>query len=386
MKVLHVAGGLEPRLGGPAVAILNYVAAGARGGLDSHLISAIDDPQSELANELRKRAARDRYEITFVKRTGRFKGRMSRWGISIPLVRWLARNAREYDVVITHGAWQFSSAGALLFARRRRTVHALFPHEGLAEFDVHKKGSKVRVVAKAALKRLYSRECDLIVFGSEAEANQSRRANSQSRYAIVRYPLVDDMVARREPRTWTSLSTLRIGFLGRIDPKKNIDVLLRALALLPDSFSLTIGGDGPDDLKRNLIRLASDLGVADRTEWRGFVDASSKEEFFASIDVLVMPSQFESFGLVAGEALIHGVPAIVSPTTGAAELIGPYGGGLVVPATPDEIANALRSLVDDPQKLSEMSAQAIATVSEHISFTRIGTELARALEQAIALD
>ncbi|HUQ20912.1 MAG TPA: glycosyltransferase family 4 protein [Gemmatimonadaceae bacterium] len=386
MKVLHVAGGLEPRLGGPAVAILNYVAAGSRRGIDSHLISAIDDPDSDLAASLRKRAATERYEITLVKRTGKFKGRMSRWGISVPLVRWLARHAREYDVIVTHGAWQFSSVSALLFGQWRDKAHVLIPHEGLTEFDVHKKGSKVRVIAKKSLKRLYSREFDLMVFGSEAEANQSRRARARARYAVVRYPLVDDTLPRRKPRTWASLSTVRVGYLGRIDPKKNIDVLLRALSLLPESFSVIIGGDGPDDLKRNLRSLAVELRVDKRTEWRGFVDASGKDEFFASIDVLVMPSQFESFGLVAGEALIHGVPAIVSPTTGAAELVGPYGGGFVVPATPDAVANALRNLLDDPQTMNAISAQAIATVSEHLSFSYIGAELKRAFEQTVALD
>jgi hypothetical protein len=92
-----------------------------------------------------------------------------------------------------------------------------------------------------------------------------------------------------------------VGFLGRIDPKKNIDVLLRAIALLPPSFSLVIAGDGQEKLKQQLVALVTELGIQDRVKWRGFVNAHEKDDFFRSIDVLVMPSQFESFGIVAVE-------------------------------------------------------------------------------------
>jgi glycosyltransferase involved in cell wall biosynthesis len=51
------------------------------------------------------------------------------------------------------------------------------------------------------------------------------------------------------------------------------------------------------------------------------VNAAGKDDFFASIDVLAMPSQFESFGIVAVESMMRGVPVILSPTTGVAELV-----------------------------------------------------------------
>jgi hypothetical protein len=179
LKLLHVTGGLEPALGGPAVGILNYIAAAVRQGIDSHLLAAIDDPDSPLGAELHKRADAEHYAITLVRRTGRFKGRASRWGISIPLAAWLSRNADDFDVIVMHGAWMFSSLAALFFGRLHGKACVLVPHESLTEFDVHKKGIRARVIAKKLLKRIYSRYCNL--FCSPRTPKQSKACGRMRR-------------------------------------------------------------------------------------------------------------------------------------------------------------------------------------------------------------
>ena len=86
--------------------------------------------------------------------------------------------------------------------------------------------------------------------------------------------------------------------------------------------------------------------VGDRVEWLGFVDAAAKPGFFQSIDALAMPSAFECFGLVAAEALGAGVPVIVSPTVGVADMIADADCGTIVPPRADALAACLRSLGD----------------------------------------
>jgi glycosyltransferase involved in cell wall biosynthesis len=269
----------------------------------------------------------------------------------------------------------FSSLSALIFARLHGTACVLVPHESLTEFDVHKKGSSTRVVAKQLLKRIYLRYCDLIIAGSNVEAAESMRAGAKAQYLVMWYPLVDDHHPPRPRRRWSSMPTFTIGYLGRIDPKKNIDVLLRALALLPQSFSLVVGGDGPEKLKRTLTSLASELGIEKRIVWRGFVNAAGKDEFFDSIDVLAMPSQFESFGIVAVESMMRGVPVILSPTTGVAELVDKHGGGLVIPPTPESLAQVFEGLSHNPVAMEAMSSQGIWVTNEYLSFTRAGSQL-----------
>jgi len=372
LKVLHVAGGLEPELGGPTTAILNYVVCADGPAIESHLVSPIDDVDSPLARELRAKLGSHAEKLTLLERTGRFKGRASRWGISLSLARWLQRNASEFDVIVLHGAWMFSSVAGLFAARRAGKPCVLVPHESLTEYDVNRKGSAARIIAKRNLKRAYGKHCRLFVFTSRAEAAQSFPTGSSARQTVLPYPLYDDRGdSTPVPRTFVD-PAFRIGFLGRLHPKKNVDMLLRAVALLPERFTLTIGGDGPADLKIKLESLAGELGIVRRVSWKGFISSDRKDNFFQSIDVLVMPSAFESFGIVAAEAMMRGVPAIVSPQTGAAEIIAEHGGGLAVESKETMLAEALLSLDRDRARMTELSKEAIAVSAKELSFSHIG--------------
>jgi mannosylfructose-phosphate synthase len=123
-----------------------------------------------------------------------------------------------------------------------------------------------------------------------------------------------------------------------------------------------------------LHAFAAKLGVSDRITWRGFVAAAEKNAFFESIDVLVMPSAYESFGVVAGEAMLRGVPAIVSPRTGIAEVISAHGGGLLAQPRARSIADLLTDLNANRQKLSELSAQG-QEAARRLTFSHAGALL-----------
>jgi glycosyltransferase involved in cell wall biosynthesis len=105
-------------------------------------------------------------------------------------------------------------------------------------------------------------------------------------------------------------------FLGRIDPKKGIDRLIRALAtstsFQQSAFTLKIAGADNNEYGRYLQRLVDDLQLADRVEFLGLVKGSAKEELLAAAYFLFMPSHTENFGIVVAEALAQGTPAVAS--------------------------------------------------------------------------
>ena len=365
IRVLHVAGGVEPELGGPAVAIVNYVRASAAPDVEAHLLVAVDGP-AELPHGV---------GITTVRRTGRFRGRAKLWGISIPLALWMTRHASGFDVIVVHGAWLFSSLAGLVAAKLARKPCVMIPHESLTDFDIHKPGSDVRIRAKRAIERVYAANCGVFIFASEMERTDSLTRGTTARTAVIPCPIFEGDRAFAQPRPAKALRTpLRIGFLGRFHPKKQLDVLIEALSLLPSEVTLIAGGDGPDPIRAELRTLAANLAVGDRIVWRGFVASRDKDAFFESIDVLVMPSEYESFGVVAAEAMHRGVPAIVSPRTGIAELISSRGGGLIVQPVARTLAEALTNLSENPEKLSELSQQA-SHAAEQLTFSRIGSLL-----------
>ena len=111
-----------------------------------------------------------------------------------------------------------------------------------------------------------------------------------------------------------------IGALGRLDEIKGFDVLLRAAAKLRDQgvdFRLRLAGDGPE--MGPLKQLSAGLGLAERVEFVGWV--CNPGDFLKTIDLFVVPSRYESFGLVVIEAMAAGVPVITSDIEGPCEIL-----------------------------------------------------------------
>ena len=377
-RVLHVAGGIEPELGGLSTAILNYLASADPDVIEAHLVCALRSPSGPAARRLELVVPDAARRLTIVKRSPGITKRMDRWGISFELARWLRRHASEFDVVVAHGAWLFSSLAARSAAARARKPFVLVPHESLTEFDVSKKGSRVRKLAKRFLKQRYLNGDVHLLFTSNVEASESLERSNPSQSTVIPYPLFRDAFPDSARIGPASGAALRLGFLGRIDTKKNVDVLLDTLPLLDSRTTLLIGGSGSETLEGRLRAHASHLGLDQRVTWAGFVSVDEKNDFFGRIDLLVMPSAFESFGIVAAEAMARGVPVIVSPRTGVGEVISAHGGGIIVEPSPTSLAKAIELLASDPEMMQRLSREALRAAAE-VSFERAGSRVSRHL-------
>jgi glycosyltransferase involved in cell wall biosynthesis len=130
-----------------------------------------------------------------------------------------------------------------------------------------------------------------------------------------------------------------------------------AQAAVPNSY-LVYAGDGPE--KENLERRAAELGLTGSVKFLGFVNQSQLPSTYAASDFLVLPSLFEPFGLVVNEAMLCGLPAVVSDRVGAKfDLVRPNENGYVFPAGDVEaLAGVLRQMMSDPEKRAGMSAAA----------------------------
>jgi glycosyltransferase involved in cell wall biosynthesis len=135
-------------------------------------------------------------------------------------------------------------------------------------------------------------------------------------------------------------------FAGRLLAYKNVDLLIRAVALLvreDPALTLAIVGEGPE--KPRLERLARDQGVEDNVRFLGFLE--EEEELYARIaaaKVFVLPSEREGFGIVVIEANACGTPVVTvdHPQNAARHLIRQGENGAVVPLEPEALAGAIR--------------------------------------------
>ncbi len=172
-------------------------------------------------------------------------------------------------------------------------------------------------------------------------------------------------------------------YAGRLLREKRIDLLLRAVALLQDRHPgvlLTVFGDGP--YRETLLRLADELGIADRVDFRGHV--KTYDEVWAGLGsarVAVQPSEREGFGLFPLEAMAAGLPVVYCESSESAvpELVRDGIEGICTAPDPSALARTLDRLLTDDAERSRLRTNALARAAGYD-----WDEIARQIEAACA--
>ncbi len=142
-------------------------------------------------------------------------------------------------------------------------------------------------------------------------------------------------------------------FVGRIEPLKGVDQLLRAMVYLKNSHKtklLIVGGDeqSQDEMER-LCKLSRDLRIQNSVAFLGTVDHEKLPVFYNAADVCVVPSHYETFGLVALESIACGTPVVATDVGGAKSFIRQGETGYVVTNNnPRHLASKIRLLLHKP--------------------------------------
>ncbi|WP_232343090.1 glycosyltransferase family 4 protein [Halosimplex litoreum] len=153
--------------------------------------------------------------------------------------------------------------------------------------------------------------------------------------------------------------------LSRLDPRKGIDKAIRAFARADGTDAeLLIAGTGR--LESSLKDLASDLGVADDVSFLGFVPDEELPSLYSSVELFVLPSEYEGFGIVFMEAMACGTPVIGTEVGGIPTAVADGETGYLVPRDGiGELAARMEELLGDPDTYERMAASSEAWAGDH---------------------
>lgn len=166
-------------------------------------------------------------------------------------------------------------------------------------------------------------------------------------------------------------------FVGRIEPLKSVDTILEALhiiqeqnvALLARMRFVVVGGHPDDKTDTEMQQLQQMVQVLGLTNVVQFVGAKSQNElpdYYAAATAIIMPSHYESFGMVALEAMASGTPVIASEVGGLAFLVRNGETGYLFPVKEaDVLARAIEQIVCDPQQQQQLGQQASHLAQEY---------------------
>lgn len=168
-------------------------------------------------------------------------------------------------------------------------------------------------------------------------------------------------------------------FVGRLQERKRVDILLRACAALPSQLQprLLVVGDGP--ARQQFQDLAQQ--IYPQAEFLGALHGSELEPYFNQADLFVLPG---TGGLAVQQAMAHALPVIVAQGDGTQDdLVRPENGWTIPPDDPDALTASLQVALADPALLRKMGASSYRIVSEEINIEAMVAVFVRAMESAM---
>ncbi|MBD1871388.1 glycosyltransferase family 1 protein [Leptolyngbya sp. FACHB-671] len=200
---------------------------------------------------------------------------------------------------------------------------------------------------------------------------------------IRRFGAVDRQTARQQ--LGISPETKVVLYVGRFDPRKGIETLVRAVnypeVRQHSDFKLMIaGGSRPGqsdgDERERIEGIVNELELGDRTEFVGRLDHTQLPTYYAAADVCVVPSHYEPFGLVAIEAMASGTPVVASDVGGLQFTVVPEETGLLAPAQDEAaFAAAIGRILADPTWRDQLSKASRQRVEARFSWDGVASQL-----------
>lgn len=378
-RVLHVIPSLAPIHGGTTSAVLQMIAGLERLGVACEVAVSDDDgPRQRLAGDAPERDLHSRHYFPKVS---------DFYTYTPSLARWLQTNVCDYDLVHIHGLFNHVAGLAGRICRRHSVPYVVTPHGMANRYGMgHKR--MLKTVSFGLIERALLEGATAVHMTSRGEERDFVDLGIGT--PVVRIPLAVTPVAHGDGaalRTrYPEIGCRQIAiFMGRLNPIKNLEAAIDALALPSGAdFHLVVCGEGPDDYLHALKLRAAARGVAERITWLGFVAGQAKADVFAAGDVYVQPSLSESFGIAAIEAVSAGLPCVLGENVAVAEELTEPGLAIAVPPTSKAIADGIRMALLFARQTPDYAARARAFVTSNFASGSVDAELVKLYQNALA--
>lgn len=350
LRLLHVVPTYLPavRYGGPIRTVHALCRELAAAGHDVHVFTTSVDGPRDSDVPLMRPVSVDGVKVTYFP-----SSTLRRLYWSPPMRRATLQSVRGFDVVHLHSVFLWPVWMAARAARAAGVPYVVSPRGMLVPELIRRKSRWVKSAWLALIERRNLEAAARIHATSEVEAGHLANFGWKLPPVVTIPHGVDDPPARTgQPLAADVVAAISTApfvlALGRISWEKGFDRLIAALPAAPQ-VRLVIAGNDADGLVASLTAQARALGVDSRLIFIArHVEGDDKEALFAAASLFAMTSLSENFGLAALEAMRRGVPVLATPDVGVSEVVRDSGGGRVVDARPEVLADALNAMLADP--------------------------------------
>ena len=296
MNILH-SGSLDVKSGGPALSIYLSVKGLLENGVETEVIMPPLSSNGKLVGN----------DVT-IHYTAPVTN--TRFGY-MPRLQQTLKNLQPYDLYHVQGIWQYLGHSVASFARRQHKPYVL-TLRGMLYPQALAHSAFIKKMSLTLYQRKDLRQAACIQATCIDEMKHYRALGFNNPVAVLPNPIEIKGIIDRSVH---QPDRMRIGYLGRVHPRKRIERLIYAFNALhhelQDAELLIIGADDKQ-YEAFLHEEVKRLHLESNVRFTGFLTGKEKDEAIMSLSYLAVPSDFENFGNIVTEALVRGVPVIAS--------------------------------------------------------------------------
>ncbi|NER82122.1 MAG: glycosyltransferase [Leptolyngbya sp. SIO1D8] len=380
LKVLQIVPSISLVYGGPSEMVRGFSQALAESGAEVAVATTDsngDVDEAPLDVPLAQPVPQDGYTVWYF-RCSPFR----RYKFSPGLLSWLWSHAADYDIAHIHALFSPVSSAAATILRWQGIPYLLRPLGTLDPADLQKK-KQLKQIYAAVLERPNLAGAAAIHFTSPQEATVSERFGTKTPDMILPLGVTPLPTPQTEIDVRDRFGIPRdrpiVLFMSRIDPKKGLDFLLPALETLQQEgldFHLLLCGANPQDrqYEQSIHAQIKNSSLNTRTTLTGFVSGDLKGALLKAADLFVLPSYYENFGIAVAEAMLVGLPVIISDQVHIWKDIQQSQSGWICECSQASVAAQLREAFKSVAEREQRGQNAQQFAQEHYSWQAIAQQ------------
>jgi glycosyltransferase involved in cell wall biosynthesis len=304
-------------------------------------------------------------------------------GTSFPLARALKERIPEVNIVHIHSLYMFHTAVAAHYCEKFQTPYVICPHGALDPF-IYKRHRFRKKIVEILFQDRVIRRASGIHFITEEEKMLAGKYTFGAPVFVVPLGLDIDEYSYKSPKgklfsRFPELNGQKIIlFLGRVNFKKGLDVLVNAFAAVArerGDVHLLIAGPDDSDYGKKVTAWLKKENVYKKTTIAGMLQGEEKLEALTYSSVFVLPSYSENFGIAVLEAMACGLPVVVSEKVNLWPSVVEAKAGLVAPCDAGIFSRKTLNILNDDDLAHQMGMNGIALVRNKFSWQEISLKL-----------
>ncbi|WP_199141648.1 XrtY-associated glycosyltransferase XYAG1 [Pedobacter sp. ASV12] len=317
-KILQISAAYKPAYiyGGPTMSVAKLCEALANANVPIEVLTTTANGQTELNVRPGEVQNVDGVAVSYFKRLTK-----DHTHFSPTLLKALKSKIKQNKQVVVHihAWWNLVSLLSCQIAKWSKVPVVLSPRGMLTEYTLGNRNAGFKSILHQVMGKRLLRYCHIHVTSEKEKQDVLRFIQPKSLTVI---PNLVELGNRQVAQPKNSDSAqLRVIFLSRMEEKKGLELLLKALANVSFDWSLSLAGSGTNAYVESLQLLVQQLGIAANVEWMGQVKPADKFEVLAQHDLMALTSYNENFANVVIESLSVGTPVLLSDQVGLADYV-----------------------------------------------------------------